>query len=249
MSVRLLIALAIFVLLLGQLGILFALRRFHRSQKNREKSILREIRQLRALTNVRPMLGDSPLSLGGWAIEPDFAELLVDTIVAQRPTLIVECGSGASTILIGRCLTALGNGRLVSLEHDGRFVERTQALATAHDVLDRVEVRHTPLHANGSGGIWYHLEDGDLAMFSEGVDMIVVDGPPAGVAEQARYPVIPTLAPFIDEGTIVLLDDGDRPGERAIVDRWVRETRATATHVPLERGAWVVTGFQVGANT
>ena len=38
------------------------------------------------------------------AASPDFLKLLVDTILSEKPKLVVELGSGISTILTGKAL-------------------------------------------------------------------------------------------------------------------------------------------------
>ena len=39
----------------------------------------------------------------GWAASPDFLILLARHVLARRPHVIVECGSGVSMIVLARC--------------------------------------------------------------------------------------------------------------------------------------------------
>jgi hypothetical protein len=67
---------------------------------------------------------------------------------------------------------------------------------------------------------WYDLGDGDRVPTE--IDLLVVDGPPAfDPGHGARRE--PALAWFEDRlvaGASVILDDIDRPGERAVLAAW-----------------------------
>lgn len=174
---------------------------------------------LRAL--VRPR---APMpALRHWALSPDSLRYIIRGIHERRPKLIVECGSGASSVWLGYVLESLGTGRIVSLEHDERFAETSRDLVRAHDLRDLVEIRHAPLVPwKGEDGPpqWY-----DTAAISdlEGVDLLIVDGPPGAGGPFARYPAVPELLERCSPGALILLDDAHREDERAISDRWLKE--------------------------
>jgi predicted O-methyltransferase YrrM len=198
-------------------------------------------RQLRSLVNVRPLLGEVPLRFSGWAVDPSFAEILVTTLVDARPQLVVECGSGSSTIVIARCLRGMDNGYLVSLEHDENYATRTRNLLQLSGVADRCEVVSAPLkqwERDGQRMLWYgNIPDQTLR---DGIDVLVVDGPPGKVAPRARYPAVPILRPYLSRRCIILLDDGDRHDERAIADAWARDLNASPEYVPGGKGLWIL---------
>ncbi|MCS3708348.1 hypothetical protein GGP62_003370 [Salinibacter ruber] len=74
--------------------------------------------ELQAMINVRPFLDDILLQFGGWAMDAHLAETIVRLIQQERPQLVVECGSGQSTLLVASCLRKLGGERrIVSLDH------------------------------------------------------------------------------------------------------------------------------------
>ena len=66
-----------------------------------KKEIKQTFRQLEALQNLNAVLpaNDVLPATRGWAASPDLLAVLVDLVVAERPSLVVECGSGASTLL------------------------------------------------------------------------------------------------------------------------------------------------------
>lgn len=170
--------------------------------------------------------------LRGWAASPDVLRILVRQIDRLRPGLVVECGSGASSVWIGYALRRAGTGRLVAVEHDARYAELSRELVAAHGLDDIVEVRHAPLvqtpnttvTVNGeelpTADRWY-----DTSVFAdlEGVGLVFVDGPPQATGLQARYPALPVLLPRCTEDAVIVLDDAARADERAIGDRWLAE--------------------------
>lgn len=181
-------------------------------------------------------------SLRGWAAAPDVMVYLVEAIRDRKPGLVVECGSGASSVWLALALRRFGGGRLVSLENDERCAELTRDLLAAHGLADIAEVRHAPLvpwtGANGAASTpWYDLAAvADLA----DIDLLFVDGPRGRDAVQARYPAGPVLIPRCSGGGVIVLDDADRDDDRAASDRWLesfsflrRDTLSTekGTHV------------------
>jgi len=168
-------------------------------------------------------------SLRGWAASPDVMRLLVRTLEKHRPELVVECGSGASSVWLGYALRRSGRGRLVALEHSERYAELSRRLVRDHGLEDIVEVRYAPLAdwspgtedgADGRPQPWYDLAAVDDL---EGIGLVFVDGPPEATAAQARYPAVPVLMPRCAPDAIVILDDAARNDERKISNRWLAD--------------------------
>lgn len=170
--------------------------------------------------------------LRGWAASPDVLRILVRQIDRLRPGLVVECGSGASSVWIGYALRRAGAGRLVAVEHDARYAELSRELVAAHGLDDIVEVRHAPLVETANTTVtvkgkelptadrWY-----EPSVFAdlEGIGLLFVDGPPKATGLHARYPALPVLLPRCTEDAAIVLDDAARVDERAIGDRWLAE--------------------------
>lgn len=179
--------------------------------------------------------------LRDWAISPDFALLLLTEIRARRPRLVLELGSGASTVLIAYALEGLGAGRVVSLDHEPAYARRTEALITAHGLEAVAAVRTAPLTSIALGGedfLWYAP---DAYSGLRLIDVVVVDGPPGSLGPQARYPALPVLQPFLAPDAVILVDDGARDDEAAVVKRWqALDLRLTAEYLETEKGAYVL---------
>ncbi|MBV9381860.1 MAG: class I SAM-dependent methyltransferase, partial [Streptosporangiaceae bacterium] len=162
-----------------------------------EKQIKQTFRQLEALQNLSAMLPASGVlpATRGWAASPDLLVALVDLVDTERPSLVVECGSGASTLWLALAMRRFETGgRVIALEHDPFFGGKTRDFLARHDVRDLAEVRDAPLESfslDGQTYSWYARRAWqDLA----GIDLLFVDGPPATTGRQARYPALPLLS-------------------------------------------------------
>jgi hypothetical protein len=212
------------------------------------RSILEGQRQQYALTQIRPLMGVLPLDLSGWAADAILIHNAVRIVTRIRPRLIMECGSGASTIVIGRCLRALGRGRLIALEHDPEYARRTSELVRVHTLENVVTVVTAPLVPTPTAageGLWYGPEYRDLITCP--IDVLLVDGPPGSVGPRARYPAVPVLKSLLAPECWIILDDGDRPDERAIAHAWCSELSAKLQYLDGGRGGWLL-HRQLGAS-
>lgn len=215
----------------------YQLRLFMR-QVTEIRSMYSQIEALIGITStLDPQLPLPPTR--GWSASPDLLREITEIVLTRSPELIVEASSGTSTVVIGHCLRRLGKGRVIALEHDRKYAERTIGTLKAHGLLEFATVVHAPLvdmDLNGQKARWYDLDRVDL---SAAIDLLIVDGPPDTVARFARYPAVPLLYEHFKKGTQVLLDDGGRDDERLIAERWSNEFGAdNIEYLPLEKGAW-----------
>jgi hypothetical protein len=187
-----------------------------------EHRLQREIRNSGDAAAVALWLGSSTPPLGGWAIEPDFGRLIAIEL-ADLPDVVVECGSGATTLLIAALLQRNGRGRLFTLEHDRAYAERMSQRLRAAGLDNVCEVIWAPLTRQSFGETRVHWYDAAKVVdLPEKVDVVLVDGPPA-VAPWARWPALEVLADRLTPGASVLVDDGRRREELRTVFRWKAE--------------------------
>ena len=69
------------------------------------------------------------------------AESLARTIAEEKPELIVETGSGVSTLIVAYALQRLGRGKVVAIDHDAERAEKTRALIAQHGLTAFASVK------------------------------------------------------------------------------------------------------------
>jgi predicted O-methyltransferase YrrM len=158
---------------------------------------------------------DALPNLGSWKADAGLLNLVVDHILEHKPKLVVEFGAGASSFVIAKALEkAAGGGRLISFEQHQDFVDATKAWLAEHGLQS--DMRAVPLRRSPGGwpGLWY-----DHGPLPEGIDFMLVDGPPWSIHPMTRG-AAETLFANIAPGGTVMLDDAARPGERLVARRW-----------------------------
>ena len=149
--------------------------------------------------------------VGGWGASPDVLLILAEHTLSKKPSLIVEFGSGVSTIVLARCIQLNGSGKLLSFDDDETFAALTVARASRLGLA--VEVKATALSTGQYAGEWY------AADLPSGIDLLFIDGPPSHIHPETREGAA-TAFSKLSPGSLIVLDDASRQGERAIAKRW-----------------------------
>jgi hypothetical protein len=166
----------------------------------------------------------SPLMVQGgylpWttgAMRPAGLVVVCNEIVHGARTGIVECGSGVSTVLLARLLRDRGAGFLVALEHDPHWAAIVRDHLRRENLDAIARVIYAPLVGDP---LWYRVAG--LDEFPAGIDLLIVDGPPAFDPGHGtrRAPALPRFADRLVAGAAVILDDINRPGEREVIAGW-----------------------------
>jgi predicted O-methyltransferase YrrM len=155
-----------------------------------------------------------------YEISADLARLIAGIVLTRRPQSVLEFGSGRSSLVIARALTAAGGGRLTAVEHQPVFGREAWLLAEraagvdARLIASRVRVTLTP------GGPFNGYVDTAPALSARApYDLVLIDGPPGPLGRDwTLFAAIRHLRP----GALIIVDDTDRPGERRAVERWLR---------------------------
>lgn len=183
----------------------------------------------------------------GWSAMPDILLVLHREIGRERPNVVLECGSGRSSVTMGYALRRLGHGRLLSLEHDARYALKTRRLIADHGLEDTVEVIDAPLRMIAVGDEehqWYDLSG--LAV--DTIDLVFVDGPPGDLGAKARFPALPLLSDRLPPGSVIVIDDYTRSDENDMVAAWlVADPSWTVEDLAVERGGALLRRVEVAA--
>lgn len=159
-------------------------------------------------------------SMSEYAAYPDLVNLIIKILHEKKPQIVVELGSGVSTLIIAYYLKQTGGGKLISLEHDKEYAEFSQNYLISHGLNEIATIRYSPLEkitVDSKEWQWYSTEQiKDL----KNIDVLIVDGPPLFVGDMARYPAIPLLFNALSIDAVILLDDGNRADETRIARLW-----------------------------
>jgi len=219
-------ALVLLALLFLRLG------RLHRLIEERdgrlEQRIEREVRglfhQLESYSFLRDRLDlrqGLPYSRN-WSASPDFLKLIAEHCLEARPSVILECSSGLTTLVLARCCQLNGQGRVYSLENGEEFAVTTRGHLHRYGLDEYATVLHAPLEGhrvNGRDFSWYALS----GIPDQTIDMLVIDGPPGFIQRHSRYPALPLLFGRLSGSCAIFLDDAARQDEREIVESWKKE--------------------------
>ncbi len=152
----------------------------------------------------------------GWRLPDDAIDVIVGLVRQYEPALILECGSGRSTVALALAAGTYG-GRVVSLEHREDYYAETLGMLEHAEVTSEVRLAPIEPHGGSLPPNWYaRAAWEDLA----GIGMLMVDGPPSAVGRLARLPAVPLLQDQLRPGCIVVLDDAQRPDEKAAIEKW-----------------------------
>jgi hypothetical protein len=188
-----------------------------------------------------------------WPISPDFAVYLIELIELNDYDLIIEFGSGISTVIIAKTLAKMAPKRagkpsveFISFDHLDPYYQQTRAQLEHASLADAVQLTLAPLQdwpaPNGNTYPYYACQPTLAALAQKhpaaGLRLLViVDGPPAATGPHARYPAGPLILQYFAGAHIdILLDDYIRDDEKEIAKLWQGDiTAAKLVHRTTER--------------
>lgn len=199
-----------------------------RDFKSTERIGFRQVEALNSLVSVLNI--DSPLpATRGWAASPDFLLYIYDHVLRLKPALVVELGSGISTLVVALALKKNGYGAVVSIDHEDRYALETEKHLAEHDLTSIAKVHRAglsswePANITKLGEKWQWYDIPTEVSSLQGIDLLIVDGPPERSGKFARYPAVPDFWNRLATGGYVLLDDTIRPDETAAAHAWAEE--------------------------
>jgi predicted O-methyltransferase YrrM len=201
----------------------------------------RAIRSAEDAAALAGMLGaDTPL-FGQWSADADFAAAVAREL-EREPELVVECGSGATTVVIASRLRRNNRGRLVTLEHDSDYAERTRRVLSSVGLDDVACVVTAPLRRQRIGGrdvAWYDQAEVRRALNGR-IDLLIVDGPPQ-TTPFARWPALEALHPLLAPAAVILADDGRTRDALVMAHAWNRRFADVELYwLDTVKGTWML---------
>jgi hypothetical protein len=162
-------------------------------------------------------------SLGRWALDAETITVFWDFLWQSKPRIILECGSGVSTLVLGAyaTLNSAKEGQeynVISLEQDKQLRDKIE-VRLKNKRLDRfVKVLHAPLDSEGN----YDIATLERTLSPRTVNLLLIDGPFGAMGR--RIHTLPELKRFCSDNARWFLDDAFRDGEISILHQWQRLT-------------------------
>lgn len=156
------------------------------------------------------------------------AVLLNDIVINERK-YIVELGSGLTTILIAKLIkkNKLANVNFLSIEEDINWLNLIHKILEAEHCSEYVTLLNAPLTNSEickPGYSWYDCKKITeyLNCNKTLIDCVLVDGPSAWhkEIELSRFPALPFFYSYLNDDSIVFLDDVNRAGEKVVLEEW-----------------------------
>jgi len=222
----------------GAAALSFELSRVNATLARRFDELAADIAQIQPLVQLDRLLPTRrPLPpMREYAIAPDCAVLIAQLVADERPELVLETGSGVSTLVIAYALQRLGRGKVVALEHDPAYARKTRTLIAQHGLSAYASVIDAPLETvmvNERPSRWY--SPAALAGLGR-IDLVFDDGPPRVAGRMLRYASLHLLAPRLAKRATFLLDVVAEE-EREILARWRAELPMFEhEHLPTKKG-------------
>ncbi|MDH5573585.1 MAG: class I SAM-dependent methyltransferase [Gammaproteobacteria bacterium] len=176
-----------------------------------------------------------------WSAAADFLKIIIDECLLSKPSSIMECSSGLTTLILARCCQINNKGHVYSLEHESEYQLKTIKQLDEFGLAEFATVIYAPLDTitvNSENYLWY-----DTGLIPDIMtDMVVIDGPPGHIQKNSRYPALPILAEKIVENSKIFLDDAARDDEKSIIELWKKDYPGiTHEYQDTERGCSIIT--------
>jgi predicted O-methyltransferase YrrM len=238
------------LILLGTLYCIRSLRALHGKVSKKSDQITREIQKVTVENKKQSMIAyrqtEAFIQLSNlmqfrsaisptrsWAASPDLLLLISEIVKKNKPALVVELGSGVSTLVCAKS----GARKVISIDNSEQYGGKTRDLLKEHKVRG-VEIRIAPLRPYANGSEWYEVS---VLKDLKKIDLLIVDGPPGSKNPEARYPALREFKDKLSAKAIVIIDDVNRDGERKLAEDFAKALpNHTLTILDHEKGTAII---------
>ena len=177
-----------------------------------------------------------------WPVSADFALCVMQQLVLHAYDLVIEFGSGMSTVIVAKTLALVSERKniaqtpFISFEHLESYYQQTLRHLQQADLDQRAHLALAPL-------LEWQAPDDQIYQFYDchktltrlahnhvrlGTRiLVIVDGPPGATGPHARYPAGPLLLQHFPDAHIdFLMDDYIREDEKEVAKQWLEDAEA-----------------------
>jgi hypothetical protein len=169
--------------------------------------------------------------LGDWSLNADTLNFFEKRIKSARPQVILEFGSGISTVCWAHWMQEIHGSqpaqvRVLSVDQNDWQVEETREQLRLLGLDSLVRLFHAPLAQQTFGEIEaksYRLSEPEFSgwLGAAVLDWVIIDGPFGGQDSRwCRFPVLPLIQPHLKADAVFYLDDAFRINELSVAQEW-----------------------------
>lgn len=165
------------------------------------------------------------LDMGERAADADTIDRLVELVRSERPTAVVEFGSGTSTVVLAALMAKLrhSESRVIAFEHDPDWIGRTRDALTRHGLDRVVTLVHLPLGESEEGmPSCYVVTDEAAELLRRHSPELILVGGPALDSGASRLGTVDLVAPFLHCDVKLILDDALHDAGLCVGQAWER---------------------------
>jgi hypothetical protein len=180
----------------------------------------------------------SDLPIGEWALDAATLAIVASFVRRERPTAVLELGSGTSTVLLAWLLRDLhgdsATRRVVSVDEDPHWAALTRQALHARGLDDVATVSQVPLGTQPGRPVpcYVPTESVQRALEAAPPTLVLVDGPTLD-SGASRLGAVELVRPFLRGRATLLLDDAFRDAELLIGEAWAREPDVTVAGIAI----------------
>lgn len=189
----------------------------------RKEDINNAYNQLAALLQIERLIHQNTtyLPLREWAISPDAILIILQELSYYSDPIVLEFGSGQSTLIMASYLKKRGCGKILTVESNKMYADllmKNLKHQNLHDVVDMqvLNLKNVLDAENNNSSATYDLQ---ALKTSNKYDVCIIDGPPLQYGALARYYPLEYAINNSSHGGKIFLDDSKRENERNIIDK------------------------------
>lgn len=153
-------------------------------------------------------------------------QIFLNDIIINKRKVIVEFGSGLSTIYLVKLVEQLKQDdiTIISIDNNRAWLDIIYTYIQGLDV--NVHLLYAETVKNNielKNNEWYNIDKLDLLDKYKGkIDSVLIDGPEAWYDEisLSRYPALPFIYELLAPSCSIFLDDTNRNGEQEVLKLW-----------------------------
>jgi|LSQX01.2.fsa_nt_gb hypothetical protein len=197
----------------------------HQKIQDEQKETIRQIKyhqkELQAIELLSGFLPKNYFPVTGFSLSFQQIQHIINDIAYFKPNLILEFGSGISTVIISNFLKANNfNAKFYSVDNDLEWQSQVKNQIAGNNNTEFLNfpIGDTEFSFKDEKVKWYQIPSNHFLRSLNEIDLVIIDGPFGGICKYSRFGFIPFLMNKLSIDAIIFVDDTHRPDEMDICE-------------------------------